>query len=194
VQVIVSDFALHHVMAFMIALASLGNPHAQRSYIIEEVHEGAIPTLMEAIRTPAGYKITTVETRAESLAKADGRGVLASEKVESTITRTTTIGPAANVTQFVVRSYEQGEYSERPVDLADVFGNLEESQLAKGGKHVLKCRNAEVEVEREADKVIVRQRGKKWSFTIRPIEDENKAGVTGVQSGNVEPRDAADSR
>ena len=74
-QVIVSDFALHHVMAFMIALASLGNPHAQRSYIIEEVHEGAIPTLMEAIRTPAGYKITTVETRRKSSANADGRGV-----------------------------------------------------------------------------------------------------------------------
>jgi hypothetical protein len=41
---------------------------------------------------------------------------------------------------------------------------------------------------------MVRQRGKKWSFTIRPVEDENKAGVTGVQSGNVEQRNAADSR
>jgi hypothetical protein len=190
----VSEFALHHVVAFMLALASLGNPHAQRSYIIEEVHEGAKPTLMQAIRTPAGYKITTVETRVESAEKADGRGVLGSEKVESTITRTSTIAPAANVTQFVIRSYEQGEYSERPVDLADVFGNLEESQLAKDGMHVLKCREAEVEVEREANKVIVRQRGKKCSFTIRPVEDEQKAGVTGSQGGNVEQNDAADSR
>jgi hypothetical protein len=189
-----AGFALHHVVAFMIALASLGNSHAQRSYIIEEVHDGAKPTLMEAIRTPAGYKITTVETRVESSEKGDERGVLASEKVESKITRTITIAPAANDTQFVVLSYEQGKDSESLVDLADVFGNLEESQLAKDGKHVLKCRDTQVEVEREADKVIVRQRGKKWFFVIRPIEDEEKAGVTDSQSGDVEQSDAADSR
>jgi hypothetical protein len=192
---IVSEFALHHVVAFMIALVSFGNPHAQRSYIIEEVHEGRLPTLIQAIRTPAGYKTTTVETRNKWAAKADDRhGILASEKVDSTITRTTTIAPAANFAQFVVRSYEQGKYSERTVDLADAFGNLEESQLAKDGKHVLKCGDAEVEVERKADKVIVRQRGKNSWFTIRPVEDEKKAGVNGVQSGNVELSNAADSR
>jgi len=190
----VTDFALHHVVAFMIALASLGNPQGQQSYVIEEIHEGAKPQIIRAIRTPAGYEITTVENRVETREKADGRGVLASEKVESTITATTTIASAADDTKFVVRSVERGEYGESPVDLADVFSNLEEAKLAQDGKHVLKCREAEVEVERKADKVMVRQRGKKWSFTIRPIEDEEKAGVTDSQSGNVEQGNAADSR
>jgi hypothetical protein len=190
----VNDFALHHVVAFMIALASLGNPQGQQSYVIEEIHEGAKPQIIRAIRTPAGYEITTVENRVETREKADGRGVLASEKVESTITATTTIASAADDTKFVVRSVERGEYGESPVDLADVFSNLEEAKLAQDGKHVLKCREAEVEVERKADKVMVRQRGKKWSFTIRPIEDEEKAGVTDSQSGNVEQGNAADSR
>lgn len=165
-----TGFALHHVLAFMIALASLGNPQTQRSSIIEEIHEGAKPQIIRAIRTPAGYEMTTVENRVETSEKADGRGVLASEKVESTITATTTIVSAANDTKFVVRSVERGEYTESPVDLADVFGSLEESQLAQDGKHVLKCRDAEVEVERKADTFMVRQLGKKWSFTIRPIE------------------------
>jgi len=189
-----TGFALHHVVAFMIALASLGNPQGQQSYVIEEIHEGAKPQIIRAIRTPAGYAITTVENRVETREKADGRGVLASEKVESTITATTTIASTADDTKFVVRSVERGEYGESPVDLAAVFGNLQEAQLVKDGKHVLKCGDAEVEVEREADKVIVRQRGKKWSFTIRPVEDGEKAGVTGSQSGSVEPSDAADSR
>jgi hypothetical protein len=189
-----TSFALHHVVAFMIALASLGNPQGQRSYVIEEIHEGAKPQIIRAIRTSAGYEITTVENRVETREKADGRGILASEKVESTITATTTIASEADDTKFVVRAVERGEYGESTVDLADVFSNLKESNLAQDGKHVLKCREAEVEVERKADKVMVRQRGKKWSFTIRPVEDENKAGVTGVQSGNVEQRNAADSR
>jgi hypothetical protein len=185
-----TSFALHHVVAFMIALASLGNPQGQRSYVIEEIHEGAKPQIIRAIRTSAGYEITTVENRVETREKADGRGILASEKVESTITATTTIASEADDTKFVVRAVERGEYGESTVDLADVFSNLKESNLAQDGKHVLKCREA----ERKADKVMVRQRGKKWSFTIRPVEDENKAGVTGVQSGNVEQRNAADSR
>ena len=189
-----TSFAIHHVVAFMIALASLGNPQGQRSYVIEEINEGAKPRIIRAIRTPAGYEITTVENRVESREKADGRGVLGSEKVESTITATATIASAADDTKFVVRSVERGEYVESAVDLADVFSNLKEAQLAQEGKHVLKCRDAEVEVEREADKVIVRQRGTKWSFTIRPVEDEQNAGVTGSQSGNVEQSNAADSR
>ena len=157
-----TGFALHHVVAFMIALASLGNPQGQQSYVIEEIHEGAKPQIIRAIRTPAGYAITTVENRVETREKADSRGVLASEKVESTITATTTIASTADDTKFVVRSVERGEYGESPVDLAAVFGNLQEAQLVKDGKHVLKCGDAEVEVEREADKVIVQGRRALW--------------------------------
>jgi len=166
-----TGFALHGIVAFMIALASLGDPQGQRSYLIEEIHEAAKPRTIRAVRTPAGYEITTVENRVVTQEKADGRGVLASEKVESVITATSTIESATNGMKFIVRSVERGEYVESQVDLAAVFSNLEESQLAQEGKHVLRGRGAEVEVQRKADRVVVQQRGKKVSFLVRPVED-----------------------
>lgn len=161
-------FVLHHLAAFMIALASLENPQGQHSYVIEETHDGAKPRVMRAVRTSAGYEITTQDNYVETREQVDGRGIVAFEKVEYTLIATTTIAPAADKATFLVRDDGHGESL---VDLADVFSNFGESQLAQEGEHVLKCGAVEVDVERKANEVLVRQRGKRISFTIRPIED-----------------------
>lgn len=162
---VVNGFALHHLMAFMIALASLGNPQGQPDYLIEEFHEGAKPTILRATRTPAGYAITTVENRVESQESADARGVLASRKVESTITETMTVIPMEPNTRFDVVTAEAGI---TPIDLATAFGNIAELPVGKDGKAVLRQGDVEVEFERNGDTVVVRERGRRISFTVRP--------------------------
>jgi len=165
----VTEFSLHHLMAFMIALASLGNLAGQPNLLIEESHEGAKPMILRATRTPAGYAITTVENRTEAEEKGDARGVVASRKVEATITETTTVMPTEHNTRFNVSSPEKAE---ELIDLATVFGNVAQIPVGKDGKAVLRRGNVDVEVERNGEAVTVRQRGRKVSFTVRPDRAE----------------------
>jgi hypothetical protein len=169
-------FNLEMALAFIIGLASLGNPADQTAYSIHEITVGAKPAkTLVAVRTPAGFQITTESTSREESAEHEKGAVVASKKVESKITETITVAPTSESLKFDLIGVDGGTEADgkTTVALAALFKNIKDTPLSDAGMHVLRLagpdgKDVEICVARFENMVVVQQNGSMTAFCIHP--------------------------
>lgn len=177
-------FNLKMALAFIIGLASLGNPMDRTAYNIHEITVGAkTAKTLVAIRTPAGFQIATEATSSEESAEHEKGAVVASKKVESKVTENITVAPSSESLKFDLIGPDGGMEAngKTTVDLATLFKNIKDVPLSKEGMHVLRLagsegRDVEICVARFGNMVVVQQTGSMTAFCIQPAA--NKAPAT----------------
>ena len=177
-------FNLKMALAFVIGLASFGNPADRTAYSIHEITLGAksAKTLL-ATRTPVGFIITEEYTSSESSERADKGVVFASKRVESKVTESITIRPSPEPMAFDIIEPGEGAQAngKTAVDLTAVFKNIKDVPLSKEGMHVLRLtgpggEDVEICVARFENMVVIQQKGSMTAFCIQPAA--NKAPET----------------
>lgn len=172
-------FTLKMAMAFVIGLASMGNPSNQTAYRIHEITLGAnaVESAL-ASRTPAGFSINTQYTSVETPERREQGVVVAVKKVESTITESITVVPSANPLRFDI--LEVGKDDKTLVDLSTLFANMKDVSLTNEGMHVLRLakpdgKAVEICVARFDNMVVVQQKGSMTAFCIQPVANAPQA-------------------
>lgn len=173
-------FNLKTALAFMIGLASLGNPPDQAAYSIHEITLGSRAAMsLVAIRTPAGFMITREYTSSEGGERGDKGVILASKTVESRIKESITVVPSSDPMKFdIIEPGEGAEANGRtPVDLSAIFTNIKDSPLSQQGMHVLRLtgpdgKDVEICVARFENMVVIQQKGSMTAFCIQPAANK----------------------
>ena len=172
-------FNLKMTLAFIIGLASLGNPTDRTAYNIHEITVGAKTAKTHvAIRTPAGFQIATESTSSEESAEHEKGAVVASKKVESKVSENITVVPSESL-KFGLIGPDGGieANGKTTVDLATLFKNIKDVPLSKEGMHVLRLvgpdgKDVEICVARFENMVVVQQKGSMTAFCIQPAANK----------------------
>jgi hypothetical protein len=173
-------FNLKMALAFMIGLASFGNPPDRTAYNIHEITLGAkAATTLHATRTPAGFMIVREYVSSEGEERGEAGFVLASKKVESKVTETITVEPSPEPLKFnLIEPGEGAQPNGRTVvDLSTLFTNIKDMPLSKEGMHVLRLtgpdgKDVEICVARFENMVVIQQKGATTAYCIQPAANK----------------------